>query len=200
MNVFVVTAGQCGSRVVAEALARLGFELPDVNPENFDNVILGDLENRYLRELDHKRYVLDYINRFDNSIFKSLTLLRHVDELEGAVVFVYRHPYQWKMATTKVAEERKLKKYRTYNWWSDYHTYMLLWHQKLGCPLIDFSMDFEEDMTRNFGDCLSHYDPSKVNITATKDAFKLPMQIYGKLTECRKSMASIIQTPNTQRT
>ena len=106
MNVYIVTAGQCGSRVVAQAMMNLGFDAPGVNPENLDTVALGRLEGRFLAEPDLIRATLKYCRQFDNAVFKSLPLMRSIKELDGQIIGVYRHPYAWKQAHRKRLEKR----------------------------------------------------------------------------------------------
>lgn len=177
----------------------MGFECPEAS-DNLDNPHLGRLESRFLSNRDHATEAMEYINQFDNSVFKSLTLLRCMRALResgGLIVGVYRHPVAWKKAHLKKIKERMGRKVQKhYIWWYDYHAYMLLFHKEFDFPLIDFSMDFEHDMHRHFGDCISHYDPSMINETEYRNAQEPLMSLYGELTECRKSMAPITLTPN----
>lgn len=203
MNVYIVTAGQCGSRVVAEAMMNLGFEAPGANPENLDTVYLGRLEQRFLADRDLIRASLNFCGQFDNAVFKSLALMRSINNLDGQIIGVYRHPGAWKIAHKKRVQLRKnedggpRKVEKPFIWWCDYHRYLLMYAKEMNFPLIDFSMDFEEDMTRHFGDCLSHYDPSRIN--EKPDDSICPnhvMELYRELTECRKSQEPIIRIPS----
>ena len=204
MNVYIVTAGQCGSRVVAQAMINLGFDAPGSNPENLDTIGLGRLEHRFLAEPDLIRATVKYCAQFDNAVFKSLPLMRSIKELDGQIIGVYRHPSAWKVAHQKrlekrVNEEGKPKKVeKTYIWWADYHTYLLMYAKKLNFPLIDFSRDFESDVTRHFGDCMDHYDASLIN-EYPNDA-GVPddvLELYRELDECRKLAKPSIQIQNT---
>jgi len=181
----------------------MGFECPDTSDDiesNLDNVVLGRLENRFLSDRDRTIETMRYVKRFDNAVFKSISLMRSMNEIQktgGFLVGMYRHPSAWKKAhRLKVIERQGRKAFRGAVWWYDFHTYLLMFHKKFGFPLIDFSMDFEHDMRRHFGDCISHYDPSRINHTDYEDSDEVTMELYGELTECRKSMAPITLTPN----
>lgn len=207
MNVFIVTAGQCGSRVVSEAFVNLGYEAVGAHPENLDTTLLGRLEQRFLADRDLIRTSLNFIKQHDNAVFKSLPLMRCVPSLRGQIVMVYRHPGAWKTAHKKRLESRLTKEglpkkvEKNFVWWNDYHTYMLMYARELQIPLIDFSMDFEEDMTRHFGDCLEHYDPARINEHPSEDGVPIEtLKLYEDLTECRKSMVPSILTPSTSAT
>jgi hypothetical protein len=193
MNVFILTAGQCGSRVVVQAFKGLGFDTPDADKNNLDNRPIGKEATPDFRNIElppeHMDFVLEYVGPYDHSVFKSGPLLRYWKHLDGLLVGAYRHPSLWKQAT--LAKGKK----RNFHWWDDFHAEMLKAHLITGMPLIDFSDGFEDDMTRHFGDCLQHFDKSKIN---QDEIMKIPpdssMRIYRGLSECRKSMESITLT------
>jgi len=196
VNVFIMSAGQCGSRVVVKALMNLGFDAPDVDRNNLDNLPIGKKAKSDFRDFElpqkHMDYVLDYVGPYDCGVFKSGPLLRYWRHLDGVFVGAYRHPVLWKQAA--IAKGKK----RSFKWWDDFHSELLKAHLITGMPLIDFSDDFKHDMTRHFGDCLDHYDESKINQgEAREDAPESSMRIYEALTGCRKSMDAFILTPDT---
>lgn len=181
MNLYIITAGQCGSRVVTKAFQTLGYKLPDVKPKNLDNTVLGQYYKPFHnldRDFDEKP-ILEYVRGFDNAAFKAGILVRLIDDLENCIG-VYRHPALWQQAV------KKRGKKRGFDWWIQFHEMLLEGQKKYKFPLIDFSDQFERDMGR-FGDCLKHYDPEKINQVVPKiDVPEEAMSLYRKLTYARR--------------
>ena len=178
MNIFILTAGQCGSRVVTQAMVDLGYEAPGHDPENLDSRELGRLGNRFISDYDMTAFVKQHVGKSDNCVYKALPLLRVAGSLEGQLIGVYRHPGAWAKAHVKRVEARPNKKqFKTPGWWIDFHRYLLLRAKKHRMPLLDFSMDFEEDMLKYFG-VTGGYDASKINETNDDVPYEPMMEIY----------------------
>lgn len=183
--IFVLTTGQCGSRVLTDAIAALGHP-HDSRSANLDSQFFAHLQpygldlERPIQAHDREE-VREFLADKDGYVFKALATIRFANLAERKFG-IYRHPALWKQAC-----ERKGKR-RTFEWWARFHERMLEQWRMEPFPLFDFGFNFENSLRLWFGDTHG-YDPTRVTeLQATVEAPREALDVYAELTLARCRM------------